>query len=340
MKLIRLYNNIRSDEKGVVSLLAAMLISLLLTVVTTSAVSLSVGELKQASNADQSVKAYFAAEAGVEDALLKIKTELTTAPYTVVPKTSCGSPTQISSAQPDLLYTCQTVRTTVNHMSGQLSADQSNQMGPVTGFNKLTLNWHQFGSDPDIVGATYTSPPFYTSRASWKYPAVMEITALQYDPANISPACPGCPNGVEIKSTVIKPADTLGSHNINFKTNEALCSSANVTLVDSAGYNCSITLEGFNTSSSYILRLRPRYASTRYKMVFTQGGTVVAMPSQTAVIDVTARAGGVYRRVEVQVPILAGAASGLDYVLFSDTDICKDFNVSGNSATGFCAPSP
>ncbi len=326
------------SQAGVVSLLTTVILSLLLSVIVTSAVTLSVGELRQSENGDQAVKAYFAAEAGVEDALLAVKADLASPPHTVVPKNSCGSPTQVSPTNPNVEYTCQTIRTTVNEMTGLLGVDQATQTGPITGFTNLVVNWHQFGSDPDVVGLPYSPPSNYTARDSWNYPAAMELTSLSYNPSAVQPACPnGCPGGIGIKSTVVKPAAGTGTGSISTKSQDGQCKSANVTAT--SGYNCTINLSGFNPSLTYILRLRPRYTGSHYSMQPKDSvGAPVAVASQAAIIDVTAKAGSVFRRVQVQVPLNAGAASGLDYVLFSDTDICKDFNVSGNTAAGFCAP--
>jgi hypothetical protein len=59
-------------------------------------------------------------------------------------------------------------------------------------------------------------------------------------------------------------------------------------------------------------------------------GSTVAVNDGTATIDVTAYAGATYRRVIAKLPSLKGAAGGLNYVMYSDTNICKDFNVINN----------
>ena len=68
-------------------------------------------------------------------------------------------------------------------------------------------------------------------------------------------------------------------------------------------------------------------------MTFLNGGTIVKVPDGTATIDVTARAGQTYRRVISKLPINGGASNGLNYVMYSDTNICKGFNVMNNLAT-------
>ncbi len=308
----------------------------------TSAVGLSVGEQRQAENGDQSIKAYFAAESGAEDAMLKVKTNILRGiPALAGTHQNCTAPVQVDASNPEVYYTCQTVNTSVNKMEGSLAVEQAGQIGPVTGASNIVLNWHQFGTDPGVVSGSYTAPSNFPNRAGWSYPAAMELTVLSYDGTGtglINPACPsGCANGIKVLSTLISPAGG-GTGSITSPTNSGLCSSGNV--ITTGGYNCTINLSGFNSSLTYFLRLRARYAGGHYQVKFFNGASSVSEPSQNAIIDVTARAGNVYRRVEVQIPITTGPVSGLDYVLFSDTDICKSFNVSGNSATGLCAPSP
>lgn len=106
-------------------------------------------------------------------------------------------------------------------------------------------------------------------------------------------------------------------------------------------YSCVIDFDHFDDNRNYIIRLRPRYDGTHYRLTFFNnngagsGGVPVPVPDQYATIDVTARSGPVYRRVIQKVRINSGVVSGLDYVLFSDTDICKDFFVRDSKRQAF-----
>jgi hypothetical protein len=61
-------------------------------------------------------------------------------------------------------------------------------------------------------------------------------------------------------------------------------------------------------------------------------GNVVPVPDGTATIDVTAKAGQTYRRVISKLPLSRGAEAGLNYVIYSDTNVCKNFTVLDNVA--------
>src|SRR5207253_7727535 len=66
----------KQKEQGIVSLVTAIIVALFIMVITTSAVVLMVGELRQAIDSENSIRAYYAAESGAEDALLKIKSKI------------------------------------------------------------------------------------------------------------------------------------------------------------------------------------------------------------------------------------------------------------------------
>jgi hypothetical protein len=95
-----------------------------------------------------------------------------------------------------------------------------------------------------------------------------------------------------------------------------------------------------NATSNYIFRLRSRYTASAYRVTFKTGsnggGAVVTVPDGTATIDVTARAGQTYRRVISKLPLNPSASAGLNYVMYSDTDICKNFEVIDNVAQPGC----
>jgi hypothetical protein len=106
----------------------------------------------------------------------------------------------------------------------------------------------------------------------------------------------------------------------------------------SLDYNCWAVITSLDPED-YLFRLRSRYAASSYKMIFCSSNNAsnclnnpVAVPDGTATIDVTARANQSYRRLVYKMPIIQGAAAGLNYVMYSDTDVCKDFNVINDVA--------
>ncbi len=77
-----------------------------------------------------------------------------------------------------------------------------------------------------------------------------------------------------------------------------------------------------------VLRIRTRKNSALFQLkLFNAGTEITAIPLPNAIIDVTARIGNSYRRTQREVPITASTFPGLSDVIYSDTSICKDFNL-------------
>jgi hypothetical protein len=73
--------------------------------------------------------------------------------------------------------------------------------------------------------------------------------------------------------------------------------------------------------------LGARYNGTHYKVRVKSGGAYINnVPDQYATIDVTAKSGALSRRLRTKVALFKGTAA-LDYALFSDDDLCKNFSL-------------
>jgi hypothetical protein len=335
------------NEDGIIALMTSIIVSLLLSVISISAIGIMVSETRQAQDADQSVRAYYAAEAGLEDALLKIKTDLA-AGVPINEQNDCSG-TGVDFGD-GTAYTCQLIEVLNNQLAAKLNTEEAAQIEPYDSslgagvhYNRVVISWHQpgQGGDPGVVNNPYTPPSSYTSRPNWTWPAVLEVSMLWFNPTSIVPA-----SSVNLHTLLLRPGTGvygLDYGNLLNETQiEGSCSVDNLTRT--GGYNCQAILNltpGPNSpgparnNNNFIFRIRPRYTGASYKVTFHNGnGPARRVKDQFAVVDVTARAGDVFRRVQAHVPVTAAAASGLDFVIFSDTDICKDFEVIGGLASG------
>src|SRR5260221_6730806 len=80
----------KSRDQGFVSLLTAILISMLLLVITISLISLETFQLRKSEDAEQTLRAYYAAEAGVEDAGAKVLSGSISTSTTRCPSSALG----------------------------------------------------------------------------------------------------------------------------------------------------------------------------------------------------------------------------------------------------------
>ncbi len=342
------------NERGVVALLVTIIISLLLVLIATATVAIMISELQQASDTAQSARAYYAAEAGAEDAIIQIENAVNGA----VPPTNPTIPTTGCVAQSPMFatnygYTCQKISPIQNGLEGRLKKDSVADfymMGE--SFGKLTINWNLQSENPaPFAGGvgTYSAPVVgvnWPNGNPWNFPAVMEIELVTMKVGDNTPINT---KFIEVMPGTSSSAVDVGS--ITTHTVDGDCDS-------NAQYNCQMVLTfnnaGWKTGPSgdvdYLIRIIPRFASADYKLTFDNNVTLNA-----ALIDVTGRANDVYRRVTYIIKYAAGkilTTSPTDYHNFTNDNICgtihnnppfkpvKDTTKTPEGAYGSPTPSP
>lgn len=331
---------LRQDERGAVALLTTIIISILLAIITTGLITLMISELRQEVDTAQANKAYYAAQSGVEDGVSKVVAALNSGQVDQLcpptPSASIVTATKNLNLEPgspgQVGWTCQQI-TYSGSPEGSLSQpDKAVQIdiGAPT-FNSIIVEWDQAVAAP----AAYFNAPLgnFPTQAGWNYAAALELAMIKYPTGSFSASNAG---NITLTNALIVPR-TSGSNvaNVNtLKGSNPIVGRCNALAV---GYHCKAIIDRFNGggASNYTLRLRSRYVGTDYKLTFTTGnggnGAVVRVPDGTATIDVTAKAGTAFRRVVYKVPYKNTAATGLDFVIYSDTDICKNFGIINGS---------
>jgi Tfp pilus assembly protein PilX len=316
--------NGRKGDGGFVSLFTCIIISLLLLVVTMSLVTLETLQLRKAEDAEQTLRAYYTAEAGVEDAVAKVLTKAVTSDQ------PCVTKTPIYDSTGDANWTCQQITFSGTPFGKLDQPDVAKTVDPgPSSYKSVVVQWNQ---------STVTNAAFYNMPAALpdqnsgalNYAAPVELSIVEY-PTTTFPSSAVCVNGlpagcsVKLENALIVPGGGAGTGT-------------------SINYNCYAILTGFNPGKAYIFRIRSKYTASAFQMVFKANpngnGGVVSVPEGAATIDVTAKAGQTYRRVISKLPLNNGAAGGLNYVMYSDTDICKNFDVLAGVAGSGCPYPP
>lgn len=139
------------NETGAVSLLSILLFSIIITIVTTAYVRVVVSQQKNALNYDLTNRAYYAAEAGVQDAvrLLKSNPARQTNKEDCTPFDNLGTLGSTPAKDYGLSYTCQLVI-----------------MNPPSLEGKLGKNWSQ-SATMRIQPANISETGPFTIRISW-----------------------------------------------------------------------------------------------------------------------------------------------------------------------------
>ncbi len=330
------------DGQGFVSLFTCILISLLLLVVTLSMVSLEALQLRKAEDSEQTLRAYYAAEAGVEDAVSKVLSRAVT--------TDQGCSANLGYDIPGAAgWTCQQISFSGTPFGRLDTPDVTQTVDPGTtavAYNSVILEWNQ---------STNTSASYFNMDLSSGFPTQavgaasyappVEVAIVEYPPGGFAAG----DVRVKLQNAVIAPggARTQAAATVDYGSLknhgpwQGDCRPLPRTNPwGGSNYNCYAVMTGFNPSDNYIFRLRSRYAASAYRLTFKTGqngnGTVVAVPDGTATIDVTAKAGQTYRRVVTKLPLSSGASGRLNYVIYADGDVCKNFDVIDEVAQAGC----
>ena len=317
-------------QDGAVALITAIIISLLLSIVLTGFIIVMVSEQRQATDSEQSVNAYYAAESGVEDAIGKIKGGLRT--NQPCDGTITSKNVNLESTSPGAVgWNCQSI-TFSGQPSGRLQdPDAATQLdlSSASAFTSINLKW-----ELSALNNNFTPPAsgVIPSAAAWgaTRPAAVELSVISYPKTATFLA-----SAITTQNYLVLPGNIgPGSGSI---AGGAGSNPLRGNCASGPAYKCSINLTGFITTGpaarSYVLRIRTRYKGTDYQMTAYNGAIVTNIPDGTATIDVTGKAGDVYRRVVYKVPFTKNVVKGLDYVLYSDTDICKDISIIGGAFT-------
>jgi hypothetical protein len=343
----------KRNDAGFVSLFTAILISLLLIVITVSLVSLQILQLRKSTDSEQTLRAYYSAEAGVEDAVSKVLNSTITpgSPLT----NTCNASTAFD-APGDAEWTCQNISFSGNPAGKLETPDTAKTIDPghivlPARYQSMIVQWNQTNGN-----AAYYDPAWFVSGilpTQGTYAAVppLELSILSYPTGGFKAsevcASPGLPLfcKTSLKNVLFAPHGSSAAV-VSYSTllskglQAGNCGPLGRGVGPLSGtvlnnYTCYAVIDTIDSAfNDYLFRVRSRYDATSYKFTFKSGptgaGAEVAVPDGTATIDVTAKAGQTYRRVVSKLPLGGGASAGLNYVIYANGDVCKNFSVVDN----------
>lgn len=289
-----------------------ILILVLLVVVVALAVGLSVASrnltnLRTSTQAEQSQRAFTAAEGGVEDVLSRLNTVANVMGSATDPSCTKVSSTQANCALPN----------------------QSTTTGVAGNVNVLASTTYQKTVEPgdvaqiNLVGAGAAFVYFYvdwgTNADSSSETASMEFTFICGNATTIA-----CTTLLNPGGGIAAPIGTSYSQ-VRYGLGDGTSHSTNqtgFTTCDTTGsYHCRTLVKIFNANSNFILlRLKPFWNRATIKVTPVLG----IMPVQTyAITSVATTDTGVSRKVQVSRDALPQLPAVFDYVLYSGGNITK-----------------
>lgn len=320
--------NNTANQKGIVSILTTVFFSILILIITLSTVAVQTRELRHSTDSDQSIRAYNAAQAALEKTLNDLKESGGT-----LRGENCKDnplPPGVTKLDlPDLGTDSELEITCIKIGSASLGNQGYLRQEEATQYNLI--------GQPDLQSATIEWGPSVGSlddsndlprEPNWVKPALIELTV--YSIPELSGGVK--PSDIVARTVVLKPSSIGGgdvSLNANSGVHQVKCATS-----------CKAKIKDFPTTvggraaTGHVVRFRPRYSAADFTVAFNNGrGNSLAASTGGVQIDVTARAGDVFRRLVALSPGYGQPLQyGLDYVILSQNSICKD--IKFNQDTG------
>lgn len=359
------YMSNRSNERGAVAMLTVIFLALLLTIVTVSFVRLSITEQRQATDDDLTSRAFYAAESGVEDAKRAIKEyydQLASGTVIDLKGDECepyydglngdDPADDIVLLSPfndlDAAYTCQLIDLNPPTFESDLQPWEGVTVPLKTNgvaYDKIEISWHQKGLSPPYNGRyllrnSSNLPVTSVWRSGDGFPAMLRMNLFSING-----------NGTTFDRTQFRSTTTyfnpasLGSTTLSTPTTQdgqifnVRCQT--LAGISDGDYACRLTIDGligdFDPSSptnprTNYLRLNALYRATNVKVrLLDSTNREVGFEGVQAIVDVTGRAGSVFRRVQARLSLIEDYNLPDAAILTAD-DICKNFAITDDPA--------
>lgn len=344
--------------------------ALLFVVMVVGLTALSIREQRQSGDTDQSNRAFAGAEAGIKDALSMLDKE----PRTTINDCADSRASKPLDTSGQYSITCMTITQSPGPIESQADKDESKSAyvfmsgqpapdgggGPTSWADKLEFFWSRKASGDSAPAAALsgTMYPSFDGSSPWIQPAAVELTFVYWKVSN-----PSNDTSIDVGSGSFDTNKSLMT-----KTYLIMPSAAGTTKDDGSPVHspkikssCSTTLTGPPSKNEYycklmqgtnsyidlqtvfggtprdyrfVFKFKPRYSKTSYYANFTAGGTPVKVPATSAVIDVTAKSGNLYKRLRAERSLETRARGTVfDSAVFSGTDICKNLSVDSANNT-------
>lgn len=324
------------DNRGLVSFLVVIFITALLTLIVTALVQTMNRELRQATDNELSTRAYYAAEAGIEEGLAEIRQAAEQDDLSGIETgSSCDTGAwNFAENGGETGFACRLINFQPNTLEGQLDADESRQFNFVdTDHDSVLIKWHRRGSDYSDDVDSFDVPSRNPAAADWPSdtPPIMRVEIVSYPDGGFED------DDITQRVVFLRPTDgshsgapndvELGEIEVGENMRSTVCARGQ------SGYACEFAVTGMDDpeANNHIVRIRPFYNDTHYGVEALSGGATgntVEAPANVAIVDVTGYATDVYRRLQTRVPIESVDSFGQDYALIGDEGVCKVVRVS------------
>lgn len=323
---------ILANEKGMAAIIITIVLMLVISLIVLGFAQITRREQQQTFDRQLATQAYYAAESGVNLAQEKIKNLI--AKNEVVPeKTDCQSTSlgtePITAAEMEIdgsniAVTCLLVRSelsSLNYHDVGMESVVTNVESKSGAMSEIILNWQAAGSSANPSGcnmAVGTFPPAigaggWTCNQPLLRVDVVPVGAGGFTQADLA---------ARQFTTFFYPqaSGSTASYAAGSTTsiNRAACVAAGTP------YKCTARINNLG-ASSYAVRVMSIYGSASLNISALDGGTPATLVNGQTVIDSTAKASDILRRIQVSV---SNSGSKPDFGLVSGGGLCKRYSIS------------
>ncbi len=327
---------LRGQQKGMVSIIVTMMLMVVLSLIVLGFSRVARREQRQALDRQLSTQAFYAAEAGINDAINFLKTP----PAGFTEKQQCG-PTSaedtmlLTGTVGDANYTCLLITTDQSELryDGVGTTAQVIPLKANAAIRQVTINWQGTGANTTNVAGCIQGK---NQPASW---------SPTCDPGLIRVDLVPIGNGTGLTRTnllantmtgFLYPKNSGSSDSLAWLAppNTPKGQKADVVCDQTTGYKCSLTITGIATGNTQIqLRIQSFYKQSDIEIIARDNtGAVLTIDGVQAKIDSTGKSKDVLRRIQVRVPLNDAADRTIgDFAIQAADELCKQFSVWPNN---------
>lgn len=326
----------QSNQDGFASIVIAMILILILSLVTVGFAQLMRNNQTQALNKQISSQAYYAAESGINDAQDAINAAEQNS--TFLSKTSCNSSVPkayssyfnsqvgknasytcllINPAPKSVPYTISTSAPTVTELTGTTSP--GNNTVPI---NTITIKWQAASGSSSGTAPTCSSDCF-PQASQWKYTGVLRVALTPL--SNLS------------RSNLINNTYTAFLYPSASGGSATYATSANSGKIIGGNCNsssCSVTISGLS-SANYILSMRAIYSPVQISVSANGASGSLQIENAAYMVDATGKSQNELKRIRAYIPAHNNYPVP-SFALQTAGGICKQLEVYKSQVTSVC----
>lgn len=306
-------------ESGFASIVIALVLVLVLSLITVAFAQLARREQKSALDKQLATQAYYAAESGINDVIKNIdavsllsndpNTCLSNSQLTQIGLTPDGNKgVSVSSSDNAVSYSCVLVDAdpdTLQYKGIAPEEQKSSTFSISDNLKQFTINWSS-ADQTKTTPRTVAETPKFTSKATWNSPGVLQVS--------ITPLTDMSRAGLIANTgTVFLYPGGSGPDSISFASIKGIDKGkivdghCNNVGGDYPTYPCRATINGFNEGPGvkFLIRILNYYTASNILISDAENQANIPFDFQgaQAKIDVTGRARDVLKRVQVRAPI-------------------------------------